>query len=108
MSSDFGRVLEEILFGCGFGRTFLELTATVSEVFRTGGDELKVSFRKFLKLAFSTAPSVEWGASDSGFGFGFTGGGVLVRCRARGSPSFGSGGNLKLRCGFGDRTGVGE
>jgi hypothetical protein len=65
-----------------------------------------VSFRMFLKFVFSTALSVECGGSDSGFGFGFTGGGVFVRCLSRGSPFLGSGGSLKTRCGLGDRTGV--
>lgn len=65
-----------------------------------------MSLRIFLKFVFSAAPSAECGGSDSGLGFGFTGGGVFVRCLCRGSPSFGSRGSLKVRCGLGDRTGV--
>ena len=66
-----------------------------------------MSFRSALKLVVSTDPSVERGGSERGFGFGFTGGGVLVRCFSSGPPSLGSGGSLMARLGFGERTGVG-
>lgn len=57
---------------------------------------------------FSTVTSAECEGSDMGLGFGlgFTGGGVFVRCLCRGAASFGSVRSLNVRCGLGDRTGV--
>jgi len=109
VSSDFGRVCRENLCG-GFegGETDVLIVASCTGFCLIGGD-FRGSFLGVLKYACSLLPSTCCGGSVIlCFGFGFTGGGVCVLTLCRGASSFGSGGNLNARCGFGDRTGGGE